>query len=571
MALEMRLELQKRFTSLNFIWLIFATGIVTFQLIVDINDVTVLPLYIVVPFILLDFLFSRYINVREDIKIICFAILRYLQIITSIGIMCCSIDYSSMYFAYGLLALLVSIIECYFIFDPFDGLQRSLCFITLVLSMTFVPLVSNALFEKIEDHFVFIYLFFANLSIACIYISRLFTEYLKKNNQERLQLQRMVNSVKETNDALSENQEKVKKANELLGVQKVKLEAAYQKINSVNAEMMIQNQIISYISSSLELEKVMQLITQTVLEKMEVDVCAIVLYPNSAFNSKVLYKIKTNHDDNYIQLLSNDIENYCFDPYIRDGNTYVDNHVRNRYDFLKDSSLGSILIVPFLKNQRIIGALYVGHTTYDYFYDNKTFYETIVSQFIVALDNASLYKKMESMAIRDGLTGIYNRRFLTKMFQETIKEAVRNNQSVSVVLFDIDYFKSINDSYGHLFGDVAIQAIAKIGWTVAKENDGIIGRYGGDEFVIIFKNKNVEESYNIILKLHKRIKNTQLKHASGPVKIDVSMGLTSYPETCKNPEELFSRADWAMYYSKQCGRGCITIDSDEIQRLVNRK
>lgn len=567
----MRLELQKKFASLNFIWLLFAIGIVTFRLIVDIDDVSVTPLYIVVPFVLLDVLIDRLSHFREDITLICFAVLRYLQIITSIVIMCCSIDDGFMYFAYGVLALLISIVECYFIFDAYDGLQRSLCFISLVLSMTFAQLVSNALFENIESHYVFIYLFFANLSIACIYISRLFTEYLKKNTHEMLRLQRMVNSVKETNDALSENQEKVKKANELLGVQKVKLEAAYQKINSVNAEMMIQNQIISYISSSLELEKVMQLITQTVLDKMEVDVCAIVLYPNATFNSKVLYKIRTNKNENYKQLLSNDIENYCFDQYIRDGKTYVDNHVKNRYDFLKDSSIGSLLIIPFIKNQRIIGALYVGHTTYDYFYDNKTFYETIVSQFIVALDNANLYKKMESMAVRDGLTGIYNRRFLTKMFQETIKEAVRNNQSVSVVLFDIDYFKSINDSYGHLFGDVAIQAIAKIGWTVAKENDGIIGRYGGEEFVIIFKNKNVEESYNIILELHKKIKNTQLKHASGSVKIDVSMGLTSYPETCKNPEELLSRADWAMYYSKQCGRGIITIDSDDIQKLVNRK
>ena len=81
----------------------------------------------------------------------------------------------------------------------------------------------------------------------------------------------------------------------------------------------------------------------------------------------------------------------------------------------------------------------------------------------------------------------------------------------------------------------------------------------------------MEDSYEIVKSFHEKVQNTQLKHSSGIVQVDVSIGLTSYPETCKNPEELLSRADWAMYYSKQTGRGCITIDSDEVQRKVNRK
>ncbi len=570
MMLKNRIELQNKFASLNFIWILFSIGIVLFQMIVNVEEVNIIPLYIAVPFFLVDTLLVGFIKARDDIKLILFAILRYIQIMGAIFIMCCTSQDSFMYFVYGVIVMLVSILEYYSIYDVYDGLQRSLCFITMVLAMTFVPIVSNLFFIKIDSQFIYIYLFFANLSICFIYLSRLFMEYLKKNTQELLKLRRMVESVKETNEALKENQEKVRKANELLGVQKVKLESAYHKINSVNAEMMIQNQIISYISSSLELGKVMQLITESVIEKMEVEVCAIILYPNASYNSKVFYKVMTNKRDNYRQLLINYIENYCFDPYIREGKTYVDNHVTNKYDFLKDNLLGSILIVPFVKNKKVIGALYVGHSTYDYFYENKSFFEAIVSQFMVALDNANLYKRMESMAIRDSLTGIYNRRFLTKMFQETIKNAVRNNQSVSVVLFDFDNFKSVNDTYGHLFGDTAIQMIAKLGWATAKENGGIIGRYGGEEFVIIFPNKDVEESYSIIKDLHKKIQNMQLKHTSGKVYINVSMGLTSYPETCKNPEELLSRADWSMYYSKQTGRGCITIDSEEVQKLVIR-
>ena len=571
MALKNRIELQNRFTALNYIWVIFGISISIIHLLINERGVSVIPLFIGLPFLLVDTLLTKLGNISEEKKIYLFGILRYLQIITAIFIMCCTIDDSFIYFIYGVIAMLLSMIEFFLIYDVFESLQRSLCFITLVLAMTFVPIASNILFVKIESQFIYIYLFFCNLSICVILMSRFFMDYLTSGTEELLHLRRMVEKVNETNDALNENQEKVKKANELLGVQKVKLESAYQKIDSVNAEMMIQNQIISYISSSLELDKVMQFITESVLDKIEVEICSISLYPNATYNSKVLYNVRTKERDNYSQLLINHIKNFCFDPYIREGKTYVDNHVTNLYDFVDNNRLGSILIVPFVKNNKVVGALYVGHSTYDYFYDNIAFFEAIVSQFMMALDNANLYKRMESMAIRDGLTGIYNRRFLTKMFQETIKNAVRNNQSVSVVLFDIDYFKNINDVYGHVFGDVAIQTIAKLGWNTAKEHGGIIGRYGGEEFVIIFPDKDVEESHRIVTSLHEKIQNLQLKHASDTVYIDVSMGLTSYPETCKNPEELLSRADWAMYYSKQAGRGCITIDSEEVQKSVNRK
>ncbi len=571
MTLEKRIELQHRFSSLNYIWVLFGVSIIVFKIILNEFDVSGVPLFVTVPFLLLDTILSNFVKIRDSKLIVCYAVLRIVQIIISIFIMCNTADNAFVYFVYAMIALLISIIEYFFIFDIYDSLYRSLCFITMVLCLTFVPLLSNLLVRKIDSSFVFIFLFVVNLSITLIYVSRMFMEYMKKNTQELLRLTRLVNSVNETNEALNENQEKVKKANELLGVQKVKLESAYQKINNVNAEMMIQNQIISYISSSLELDKVMQLITEAILEKMEVEVCAIILYPAATFNSKVMYKVKTNMRDNYRQLLINHIENYCFDPYIKEGKTYVDNHVTNRYDFLKDNLLGSILIVPFVKENKVIGALYIGHSTYDYFYDNKAFYEAIVSQFMVALDNANLYKKMESMAIRDGLTGIYNRRFLTKLFRETIKNAVRNSQSVSVVLFDIDYFKRVNDTYGHVFGDLVIQNIAKLGWATSKEHGGIIGRFGGEEFVIIFQNKGVDEAYAIVKDLHEKIQNMRLRHGTDVVEVDVSMGLTSYPETCKNPEELLSRADWSMYYSKQNGRGCITIDSDEVQRIVNRK
>lgn len=140
---------------------------------------------------------------------------------------------------------------------------------------------------------------------------------------------------------------------------------------------------------------------------------------------------------------------------------------------------------------------------------------------------------------------------------------------MSVALFDIDFFKKINDTYGHLFGDQVIKTIASLAKSIAEENDAIVARYGGEEFVIIFPDKDLEEAYPAVESLHKGVKELGIEHHGKRVVVNVSVGFTSFPKTCKDPRELLNRADWSMYYSKQHGRDQITIDSDEIQKEVS--
>ena len=147
-------------------------------------------------------------------------------------------------------------------------------------------------------------------------------------------------------------------------------------------------------------------------------------------------------------------------------------------------------------------------------------------------------------------------------------DSINSGMPLSTALFDIDFFKKINDTYGHLFGDQVIKTIATLANQIAKENDAIAARYGGEEFVIIFPNKDLEEAYPAVVKLHAGVKELGLIHNGKPVNVNVSVGFTSYPKTCKDPRELLNRADWSMYYSKQHGRDQITIDSEEIQKAV---
>jgi diguanylate cyclase (GGDEF)-like protein len=313
----------------------------------------------------------------------------------------------------------------------------------------------------------------------------------------------------------------------------------------------------------------MNLITESIEKEIGVDVCAIVLYPQTVQNKEIQYKIKTHLNRNFEDNLAKAIEEMCFEPYVENNFVYYDNRVdEKKYSFLSSSLMGSIMIMPLLRGDERIGVFFVGYPKYDFFKDNKQFFENIVSQFLIAIANANMYMKMETMAIKDGLTNIYNRRHLTQMFNEAMNQAILTKRPISVALFDIDKFKNVNDQYGHLFGDVVIKTVASLADQYAQESGGFAGRYGGEEFVIVFPNKVLEEAYEVVKKIHGEVKKKELEHNGMIVHITVSAGVTSYPETCSNPGELLNRADWAMYYSKEHGRDQITIDSDEVRKEV---
>lgn len=474
-------------------------------------------------------------------------------------------------FGIGMLCMMLYDLEFYFTLDFSEGFIRK-----VYLAFISVPLVVGAvvivLWNRVHEWMNCFEM--ACIAVLFVVLNWLFTELIAQvvgeNNQKLFAQTRLIERINQTNQELTIQQQKVNNTNELLGVQKIELQAAYEKINNVNEEMQIQNDILKYISSSLEISKLMTLITESFVNRIGVDACAIVLKPGTSNNKKLTYKINSKLGDVFKEHLSNCIENNCFEEIMDSEELIVDNNADlEKYPFLSESSVGSILLVPLIKQEQQIGLLFVGTIKNDYFIENIEFFKGIVAQFLIALNNANLYQEMQSMAILDGLTGIYNRRYLTKLFNEYMYESINNRTPLSVALVDIDLFKRINDTYGHLFGDLVIRTIASLAKNIADENDGIVSRYGGEEFVIIFPNKGLDESYPAVESLHKRVKELGIEHHGKLVNVNVSIGFTSFPKTCKDPRELLNRADWSMYYSKQHGRDQITIDSDEVRKEVS--
>jgi diguanylate cyclase (GGDEF)-like protein len=208
--------------------------------------------------------------------------------------------------------------------------------------------------------------------------------------------------------------------------------------------------------------------------------------------------------------------------------------------------------------------LVIGKDMKDYFLDNMSFFERVSTQFSIALTNARTYTKMEDMAMKDGLTGIYNRAYMIQKMNEYISSVVLNNSSLAIFLFDIDKFKAVNDSYGHLFGDEVIRVCANIAKEIAEKYEGFAARYGGEEFVIVCKEESPEELREIANNLNNKVRQTEVNYRGSSICVNISIGVAAYPITCNNPAELLDRADRAMYHSKKIGRGCITFDGEYV-------
>lgn len=241
----------------------------------------------------------------------------------------------------------------------------------------------------------------------------------------------------------------------------------------------------------------------------------------------------------------------------------------NEYKFFKgEDGLKSLLYAPLLKNNVIIGGCIIASKDKELFSEERIpLYDILVSELVPKCERIFLCRQLEQLAIKDSLTGVYNRRYLTELFNEISTEVknMKNNKFImSVVLFDLDKFKRINDTYGHLFGDTVIKVCAKIAKNIASKNKGIISRYGGEEFVIIFPGKSVKETQDIVSNIMSEISNFQFMVNEKVVNVNISVGITSYPEITKEVGNLLKEVDWAMYYSKQNGRGIATVYSKEV-------
>ncbi|MGD9379379.1 MAG: diguanylate cyclase [candidate division WOR-3 bacterium] len=221
----------------------------------------------------------------------------------------------------------------------------------------------------------------------------------------------------------------------------------------------------------------------------------------------------------------------------------------------------SVLCVPMRSRDRIIGVVeVVNKIGADQFtQDDYEIFENVVAHLTIALEKAQMYRKMEEASQIDDLTQLYNTRYCNRFLDNFLLERKDRRGIISLVFLDIDFFKLVDDNFGHLVGSETLKIVGERMTRVVRKNDVII-RYGGDEYIVLLPNTDKKTAAIIAERIRKEISREPF-YAFGNKKfsISVTLGVATYPKDAKSRDELIGKADRAMYEGKLTGRNKVVL------------
>jgi len=182
----------------------------------------------------------------------------------------------------------------------------------------------------------------------------------------------------------------------------------------------------------------------------------------------------------------------------------------------------------------------------------------LMNQFVLAMRRIRLYKEIERSAITDGLTDVFTRRHFSERLAEELRRARARDSRLSVLMLDVDYFKRINDRYGHLTGDQVLRRIGALLRENVREID-IVGRYGGEEFSVILPDTDTNDAAYVAGRIRAAVADTPIHAYDNALNVTVSIGLATFPQQADEPGDLVDKADWALYRAKKSGRNTVCL------------
>jgi diguanylate cyclase (GGDEF)-like protein len=223
--------------------------------------------------------------------------------------------------------------------------------------------------------------------------------------------------------------------------------------------------------------------------------------------------------------------------------------------------LRALLAVPIVSKRKTLGVLELVNRTDGRAFDvvDQGLLVQLMGQAAIAIERSQLYHRQEELAIRDDLTKLFNFRHLDQILDNEIRRCIRYGSVLSVVFLDLDYFKVVNDRYGHLMGSRVLVEVAELLIRNLRDVD-IISRYGGDEFVVVLPETGLRTTIAITKRLHRAFHRHEFLSAEGlAVHLSASFGLAGFPDHARNKKDLIRLADQAMYEAKYGGRDRICV------------
>ncbi len=323
-------------------------------------------------------------------------------------------------------------------------------------------------------------------------------------------------------------------------------------------ELELLNRVTRAITTTDEVDELLQTIVREIHSSLDVTSIGILLVGPDGVEMNVR-AAAGDHAADMPKLKLRVGKGVTGDAALKGTTQYLPDVTRDERYVPVDPNIRCELAVPLISKGSVMGVLNLESSTVNAFSEeDRHVVEIVAAQTAQILTKALLYEEMATMAVTDGLTGLFNHRQFFVRLDAEFKRAIRYTYPLSLIMLDIDFFKNFNDTHGHLRGDAVLREIASIITKTMRETD-VVARYGGEEFVAILPLCHESTAMEVAERLRMSIESAGLGGEGGAHPLTVSIGICSAPKDASSYEELVKRTDDAMYFSKRMGRNLCTL------------
>jgi diguanylate cyclase (GGDEF)-like protein len=249
------------------------------------------------------------------------------------------------------------------------------------------------------------------------------------------------------------------------------------------------------------------------------------------------------------------------DRVLKNGTPFLDNDFdfENKSADTPESGIHSIYCLPLIYRGQTIGLIEILNKIGGRFTEeDQSLMEMLVRPLAVALSTIRMFDQAERLTNTDDLTKLYNYRYLMQYLEAEVKRCLRYKKKVSLLFIDVDGFKRVNDTYGHLVGSLVLAEIGQLLRKILRETD-VVGRYGGDEFVIVLPETPLNGALVIAERIRKEIEDYVFVAQDLSIHLTISLGVANCPKHTLAAEGLIKKADAAMYRAKELSKNTIKV------------
>ncbi|MCG8608138.1 sensor domain-containing diguanylate cyclase [bacterium] len=340
------------------------------------------------------------------------------------------------------------------------------------------------------------------------------------------------------------------------------IEGAYGKLKERYTQIDSLYTITSSLSTILDFDELLKYTKNVFKNSIKTDQYSLMLFEGSS--DRLTIKSSFGIPPESLKLNNFSQKGTIFHEALSRGETIdlTDVSSVNTAEYLPNLEMasGSFLCVPLLlKDNRALGLLNLFRKAEGRFtVSEREFVSKIAQQLAHTLNKVQIYEHTKELSITDDLTGIFNRRYFYQRFEREIQRAKRYKHSLSILMLDLDNFKTYNDINGHIQGDEVLKRVAIVLEKILRKTD-LIARFGGEEFIIMLPEISTDQSGQVANKLRQKIEKTTFDHEETLPggRITISIGFSVFPQDSREPQKLIQFADEALYRAKSMGRNCV--------------